>query len=144
MKDYYAILGVDSNASQEQIKAAYRELSKKHHPDLSDGSEKSVAIFKEVQEANRVLKDASSRQAYDAQWQASKRNQSSKKERFTQSSRRAESENQAFDMGNLEKSFEQFFGFNPKTKEKSSATANSNKKNPIDTSDLFEQFFKRR
>lgn len=143
MKDYYAVLGVKREASQQQIRTAYRELSKKHHPDLGDGSEQSIAIFKEVQEANRVLKDVNSRQAYDAQWQESTGNQSGEKERFTQSNGRAKAGKQTFDMDNLEKSFEHFFGFNPKTKEKSS-TANANKKNPIDTSDLFEHFFNKR
>ena len=144
MKNYYEILGVDRDASQQQIKAAYRELSKKYHPDLSDGSKESDTIFKEVQEANSVLKDATSRQAYDSRWKESQQNQADTSGSFTQQNDRTEVRKQEFNMNNLERNFEQFFGFNPKTKEMSSTKKSTEKKNPIDTSDLFENFFKKR
>jgi curved DNA-binding protein len=63
-KDYYAILGVDRNATAEEIKAQYRKLARKYHPDVSkekDAEEK----FKEVGEAYETLKDAEKRAAYD-------------------------------------------------------------------------------
>ncbi len=64
-KNYYDILGVDKNATPEQIKSAYRKLAMKYHPDRNQGDEKAAEKFKEVNEANEVLSDAQKRQAYD-------------------------------------------------------------------------------
>ncbi|WPL18611.1 Curved DNA-binding protein [Thiorhodovibrio winogradskyi] len=64
-KDYYKILGVPRNASQDQIKSAYRKLARKYHPDVSKESQ-AEQRFKEVNEANEVLKDPEKRAAYDA------------------------------------------------------------------------------
>ncbi len=63
-RDYYEVLGVDRNATQEEIKKAYRRLSKKYHPDINkapDAAEK----FKEIQEAYEVLGDEQKRANYD-------------------------------------------------------------------------------
>src|SRR5262245_5251590 len=62
--DYYAALGVERNASQDEIKKAYRRLAQKYHPDVSKepGAE---AKFKEVAEAYQTLKDPEKRAAYD-------------------------------------------------------------------------------
>ncbi|MDR0339327.1 MAG: J domain-containing protein [Desulfovibrio sp.] len=64
-KDYYKILGVDKNASQEDIAKAYKKLARKHHPDLNQGDKKSEERFKEVNEAHEVLKDPEKRKMYD-------------------------------------------------------------------------------
>src|SRR5256714_10627535 len=63
-RDYYTILGVNRDASEEDIKKAYRKLAMKHHPDRNPdkGSEEK---FKEAKEAYEVLTDARKRQAYD-------------------------------------------------------------------------------
>ncbi len=66
MKDYYQILGVSANASQEEIKAAFRKLAFQYHPDVNPGSEKEAGeTFKEINEAYGVLGDAARRQQYD-------------------------------------------------------------------------------
>ena len=63
MKDYYKILEVEENASEDDIKKSYRTLSKKYHPDLNpDGAEK----FKEINEAYEVVGDKQRRVEYDA------------------------------------------------------------------------------
>ena len=56
-KDYYAILGVEKTASQDEIKKAYRKLAKKHHPDANKGASASEAKFKDLSEAYEVLGD---------------------------------------------------------------------------------------
>ncbi len=63
MKDYYQILGVKKDASEEEVKKAFRKLAHTYHPDKSGGDE---AKFKEVSEAYSVLSDKKKRQQYDA------------------------------------------------------------------------------
>jgi len=65
MKDYYAILGVDQNASPEDIKKAYRKLAMKYHPDRTRGDKTSEEKFKEISEAYAVLSNADKRRQYD-------------------------------------------------------------------------------
>jgi len=55
-KDYYAVMGVDRGASQDEIKRAYRKLARKYHPDVSKEPD-AEARFKELGEAYEVLKD---------------------------------------------------------------------------------------
>lgn len=64
-KDYYAALGLDENASQAEIKSAYRKLARKFHPDVS-GDAATEEKFKQVNEAYKVLKDKEKRAEYDA------------------------------------------------------------------------------
>ena len=71
-KDYYAVLGVDKKASQDDIKHAYRRLARKYHPDVSKEAN-AEEKFKNLQEAYEVLKDPEKRTAYDqlgSNWQA--------------------------------------------------------------------------
>ena len=56
-RDYYDVLGVQKNSSSEQIKAAYRKLAVKHHPDKNPGDKSSEEKFKEAGEAYHVLSD---------------------------------------------------------------------------------------
>ncbi|MFC1865940.1 DnaJ domain-containing protein [Chloroflexota bacterium] len=66
MKNYYNILGVSEISSQQHIKAAFRKLAFKHHPDTNPGDEKeSETIFKEINEAYAVIGDKTRRQQYD-------------------------------------------------------------------------------
>ncbi len=71
-KDYYEIMGVKRDATQDELKRSYRKLARKYHPDVSDETDAEVK-FKEVGEAYEVLKDPEKRAAYDqlgSQWQA--------------------------------------------------------------------------
>ena len=54
-RDYYEVLGIDKNASEQDIKKAFRQQAKKYHPDLHPGDKEAEAKFKEVNEAYEVL-----------------------------------------------------------------------------------------
>jgi molecular chaperone DnaJ len=64
-RDYYAVLGVNRDAAEDEIKKAYRRLAMKHHPDRNTGDKDSEEKFKECKEAYEVLTDARKRAAYD-------------------------------------------------------------------------------
>ena len=64
-RDFYEVLGVDRNASDAEIKKAYRKLAKQYHPDLNPGDKTAEAKFKEINEAYEVLGDAQKRARYD-------------------------------------------------------------------------------
>ncbi|MFZ5493967.1 MAG: DnaJ C-terminal domain-containing protein [Verrucomicrobiota bacterium] len=73
-KDYYATLGVPRDASAEDIKKAFRQLARRHHPDVAKDQAAAEAKFKEINEAYEVLGDPEKRRKYDrlgADWQAS-------------------------------------------------------------------------
>jgi curved DNA-binding protein len=63
--DYYKILGVDKNASQDDIKKAYRKLARKYHPDLNPNDKEAKSKFQQINEANEVLSDPEKRKKYD-------------------------------------------------------------------------------
>lgn len=65
-EDYYAILGVDKNGTQKEIKAAYRNLALQFHPDRNRDNPEAVTRMKEVNEAYAVLSDSEKKQRYDA------------------------------------------------------------------------------
>ena len=69
-QDYYDILGVDEDASADEIKKAYRQLAREYHPDRNPDKPNAEEKFKEVQEAYSVLSDADKRREYDARRQS--------------------------------------------------------------------------
>ncbi len=64
-KDFYAVLGVPSTATQDEIRKSYRKLAKKFHPDANANDPKAADKFKEISEANNVLGDVAKRKQYD-------------------------------------------------------------------------------
>src|SRR6187455_965324 len=64
-KDYYEVLGVTKGATAKEIKAAYRKLARKHHPDVNPGDKSAEEKFKEINEAYEVLSDTDKRKRYD-------------------------------------------------------------------------------
>ncbi len=64
-KDYYQVLGVAKNATEKEIKQAFRKLARKHHPDVNPGDRGAEQKFKEINEAHEVLSDPEKRRKYD-------------------------------------------------------------------------------
>ena len=72
-KDYYAVLGVARDASDDEIKKAVRKLARRYHPDLAKDKKTAEEKFNEINEANEVLSDPEKRRKYDelgANWQS--------------------------------------------------------------------------
>ncbi|HLZ87798.1 MAG TPA: J domain-containing protein [Puia sp.] len=63
--DYYKVLGVNKNATQDEIRSAYRKLARKHHPDLNPNDKEANKKFQQINEANEVLSDPEKRKKYD-------------------------------------------------------------------------------
>ncbi len=85
--DYYNILGVDKNASEEDIKKAYRKLARKHHPDLNPNDKEANKKFQQVNEANEVLSDPEKRKKYDQygkDWQHAEQFEQATQQRYQQ------------------------------------------------------------
>jgi curved DNA-binding protein len=120
-KDYYKTLGVNKNASAEEIKKAFRKLAVKYHPDKNAGNKQAEEKFKEINEANEVLGDPEKRKKYDTlgeNWKSYERTGANPNDfdwsQFTQrrgGSRQYEAETE-FDFGGSGFSdfFEQIFG----------------------------------
>ena len=74
-KDYYKILGVQPNADKKTIQQTFRQLARKHHPDVNPGNKDAEEKFKTINEAYQVLSDVKQRKKYDElrvqyqQWQ---------------------------------------------------------------------------
>jgi curved DNA-binding protein len=110
-KDYYQLLGVDSKASDAEIKKAYRKLARKYHPDVAKDKADAEIRFKEINEANEVLSDPDKRRKFDelgANWNQPGRQEGGR----PRSARRAAPEGDEFhfDGTGFSDFFEQFFG----------------------------------
>lgn len=140
--DYYQILGVDRNSSQEDIKRAYRRLSRKYHPD--NAGEQAREKFDRVQEAYTVLGDEEKRALYD-QKAAAERDQGDYRGDSRQNENRGQTFKQdnnygdmaAFFSGEYKNSFDKFFKAGLKKTPGKDTGAR-----PVNTDKLFESFFK--
>lgn len=113
MKDWYRILGVSRQASESEIKTAYRKLAKQYHPDTHPGDQECERRFRDISEAYSILSDPEKRRKHNAAFQEKKND------------------------------FESFFGFHPDTKEivnEKKLNPNGNTGNPLDTTTVFEKF----
>lgn len=114
-RDYYEILGVGRNASEDEIKKAYRELAKKYHPDLHPGNKAMEARFKEINEAYEVLKDPKKREEYNRFGSAAFEPGFQGARTYTYPGGAVNPENLGFDFGGLEDIFGDIFGKRTRT-----------------------------
>ena len=117
MKDYYKILEISINATNDDIKKAFRSLAKKYHPDRNVNDENALRKFQEVNEAYEVLSNEDSRKEYDKKISSFK--QSNSKETNSKnnnsSNEKKKYQDKSESIENLNKYFESFFGFNANT-----------------------------
>jgi curved DNA-binding protein len=139
--DYYKILGVIENATEDEIKKSYRKIAKRYHPDTNPGDQEAERKFKEAAEAYGVLSDAEKRKAYDherskAYGTVTGQNRPEGKTRTFQKA-------PGFDFNHMSSNFEQFFGFHPGTGKVNEDKLNPDRKtkaNPIDMTEMFERY----
>lgn len=89
--DYYKVLGVNKNATADEIKSAYRKLARKHHPDLNPNDKEANKKFQQINEANEVLSDPDKRKKYDQygkDWQHAEAFEKAQQEAGTRGGRR--------------------------------------------------------
>ncbi len=151
--NYYEILGVDRNATAQEIKKAYKKLAKKWHPDLNkDNLKVAEAKMREINVAYDTLSNEVKRIDYnktlDAEAAKSAKTNKTQKNSTgkTKTAKKSAATAADIDFNNIHSSFENFFGFNPKTHEVTDEeklntySADKKKKNPLDTTDFFEKF----
>ena len=139
-ENLYHILGVKENATEDELKQAYRKLAKKYHPDSHPEDKECEKKFQKISEAYRILSQPEKRKKYDAEWQ--KRGEEQKKGKTAQTAQKHQTgQDSEVNFENIHRTFEQFFGFDPESKKVTNEKKlNPNAQNPLDTSDLFERF----
>ncbi len=125
--DYYQILGIDEQATEEQVKQAYRKLAKQYHPDLHPGDAKAEARFKDIVEAYGILGNREKRKK-DSEVMVKKT--------------RTQATTPEMDIQNFTKHMESYFGFAFSGAAESKKTNKENKQqgNPLDMTKMFEGF----
>jgi curved DNA-binding protein len=107
--DYYRILGLDKNASNEDVKKAYRKLARKYHPDVNPNNKEAHKKFQEINEANEVLSDPEKRKKYDQYGKDWQHAEAFEKARQQQQRQRTYSGGQEYFGGGDESTFSDFF-----------------------------------
>jgi curved DNA-binding protein len=107
--DYYKILGIDRNASAEDIKKAYRKLARKYHPDVNPNNKEAHKKFQEINEANEVLSDPEKRKKYDQYGKDWKHAEEFEKAKQQQGRRSYAGHGESFYEGEGEHDFSEFF-----------------------------------
>ena len=140
-KNYYDILGIETSATESEIKSAFRKLARKWHPDVAGNSPDVVKHFKEINEAYEVLSDAEKRTKYDILrgilHTKTKENKTSEKTNTTNSSSQKQTQQKAENKNNSKNAFQdawETFIKNTKSQDKTKQTKYSEKK--IDGSDI--------
>ena len=110
-RDYYNVLGVKREASAAEIKAAYRKLARKYHPDVNPGNKEAERKFKEINEAYQVLGDSEKRKKYDRLGADFERGASEDELRRRYAWRQGAEQT----TGGFSDFFESFFGFEPRS-----------------------------
>lgn len=112
--DYYKRLGVSKNATEADIKKAYRKLARKYHPDLNPNDKEAENKFKEINEANEVLSNPEKRKKYDQygkEWQYSEQFESAKQSQNQyKSTDKQQQQHEGFSESNFSDFFESMFG----------------------------------
>ena len=107
--DYYKVLGLEKNASESDIKKAYRKLARKFHPDLNPNDKEANKRFQQINEANEVLSDSEKRQKYDKYGKDWQHADEFEKARQSQSRQQYSSGDYSFSGGQDETDFSEFF-----------------------------------
>ena len=100
-KDYYQVMGVKKAASDKEIKAAFRRLARKYHPDVNPGDNTAEQRFKEINEAHDVLSDPAKRSKYDRYGENWEQAEAFEKARAQHGGRGGHSETFTFDINDL-------------------------------------------
>ena len=112
-KDYYQILGVNKNATDDEIKKAYRKLARKLHPDLNPNDKEAHKRFQEINEANEVLSDPEKRKKYDQygkDWQHAEQFEQARRSQQQRGGGYSETFSGDFDQEDFSEFFNSMFG----------------------------------
>lgn len=146
MKDYYKILQVDRTATPEEIKKSFRKLAKKFHPDVNKNNKKAEEVFKEINEAYRILSDENKKAEYDntlfGKEERENRTGFQQNDFQNRPNRRRTAQHTASNINfqNTGSFFENFFGFNPNGTD-SNKNNEYEKVRPMKTSEAYEHIF---
>ena len=139
--DYYNILGVRPDATEDEIKKSYWKIARRYHPDVNPGNQEAEQKFKDAAEAYAVLGDTEKRKAYDIEWFSA--HGAGPEQKRPAGKKKNSRKSTSFDFNSMSSNFEQFFGFQPGSSQVNEDKLNPNKKteaNPIDMTEMFERY----